>query len=66
MYLAHFGLTHYPFERDLQPDELFASITLREAHARLNHLIELRWGATIILAGRTTIMMAGGEESKAA
>jgi hypothetical protein len=25
-----------------------------------------RWGATIILSGRTTIMMAGGEESKAA
>jgi hypothetical protein len=24
------------------------------------------WGATIILSGRTTIMMAGGEESKAA
>ena len=24
------------------------------------------WGATIILAGRTTNMMAGGEESKAA
>jgi general secretion pathway protein A len=42
MYLTHFGLTHYPFERDLQPDELFASTSLREAHARLNHLIELR------------------------
>ena len=26
----------------------------------------LAWGATIILSGRTTIMMAGGEESKAA
>jgi type II secretory pathway predicted ATPase ExeA len=36
MYLTHFGLTHYPFERDLQPDELFASTSLREAHARLN------------------------------
>jgi general secretion pathway protein A len=42
MYLAHFGFTHYPFERALQPDELFASSTAREAQARLNHLIELR------------------------
>jgi hypothetical protein len=29
MYLTHFGLTGYPFERDLQPDELFASTRLR-------------------------------------
>lgn len=42
MYLAHFGFTHYPFERALHPDELFASSAAREAHARLNHLIELR------------------------
>jgi type II secretory pathway predicted ATPase ExeA len=42
MYLTHFGLTGYPFERDLQPDELFASTSLREAQARLAHLIELR------------------------
>lgn len=42
MYLTHFGLTHYPFERDLHPEELFASTSLREAHARLTHLIELR------------------------
>jgi hypothetical protein len=26
----------------------------------------MAWGATIILSGRTTFMMAGGEESKAA
>ena len=42
MYLAHFGFTHYPFERELQPDELFASSAAREAQARLQHLIELR------------------------
>jgi type II secretory pathway predicted ATPase ExeA len=42
MYLAHFGFTHYPFERALQPDELFASRAAREAQARLNHLVELR------------------------
>jgi type II secretory pathway predicted ATPase ExeA len=42
MYLAHFGFTHYPFERELQPDELFASSAAREAQARLQHLVELR------------------------
>jgi general secretion pathway protein A len=42
MYLSHFGFTHYPFERALQPDELFASSAAREAQARLQHLIELR------------------------
>ena len=26
----------------------------------------VHWGATLILSGRTTFMMAGGEESKAA
>ena len=41
MYLTHFGLTHYPFERSLQPDELFASAAAREAQARLQHLVEL-------------------------
>jgi general secretion pathway protein A len=42
MYLTHFGLTHYPFERSPQPDELFASSAAREAQARLQHLVELR------------------------
>ena len=42
MYLAHFGFTHYPFDRALQPDELLASSAGREAQARLHHLIELR------------------------
>ncbi len=31
MYLTHFGLTHYPFERALEPDELFASSAVCEA-----------------------------------
>ena len=26
MYRTHFGFTHYPFERALQPDELFAAV----------------------------------------
>jgi type II secretory pathway predicted ATPase ExeA len=42
MYLTHFGFTHYPFEREPHPDELFGAVTLREAHARLLHLTELR------------------------
>ena len=42
MYLAHFGFTHYPFEREPHPDELFGAVALREAQARLQHLIELR------------------------
>jgi type II secretory pathway predicted ATPase ExeA len=42
MYRTHFGFTHYPFERPLQPDELFASTAAREAQARLQHLVELR------------------------
>lgn len=42
MYLAHFGFTHYPFDRALQPDELFASSAASEAQARLQHLVELR------------------------
>ena len=31
MYLTHFGLIHYPFERALQSDELFACSAAREA-----------------------------------
>ena len=58
MYLAHFGFTHYPFERALQPDELFASAAAREAQVRLNHLIELRGIGLItgeVGSGKTTL-----------
>jgi general secretion pathway protein A len=58
MYLAHFGFTHYPFERALQPDELFASCAAREAQVRLNHLIELRGIGLItgeVGSGKTTL-----------
>jgi type II secretory pathway predicted ATPase ExeA len=57
MYLTHFGLTHYPFEGSLLPDELFASSSLKEAGARLNHLIELRGIGLItgeVGSGKTT------------
>ena len=58
MYLNHFGLTHYPFERTLQPDELFTSSATREAHARLTHLVELRGIGLItgeVGSGKTTV-----------
>ncbi len=58
MYLNHFGLTHYPFERTLQSDELFTSSATREAHARLGHLVELRGIGLItgeVGSGKTTV-----------
>lgn len=58
MYLAHFGFTHYPFDRALQPDELYASSAAREAQARLHHLIELRGIGLItgeVGSGKTTV-----------
>lgn len=42
MYLSHFGLTRFPFEKDIPPEELFVSQAHRELEARINHLIELR------------------------
>lgn len=58
MYLTHFGLTHYPFERSLQPDELFAGSAAREAQVRLAHLVELRGIGLItgeVGSGKTTV-----------
>ena len=48
MYLTHFGLTHYPFERSLQPDELFAGGAarrepIREVYYRLRRTARSRW-----------------------
>ena len=56
----------------LAPDELMFAVmthTIRATRAApfaSPPRFRDRWGATIILSGRTTIMMAGGEESKAA
>ena len=58
MYRAHFGFTHYPFERALQPDELFASTAAHEAQARLQHLVELRGIGLVtgeVGSGKTTV-----------
>jgi len=42
MYLKHFGFQHYPFDRDIPPDEMFVSAGMAELTVRLHHLIELR------------------------
>lgn len=58
MYLSHFSLTHFPFERTLHSDELFASGIAREAQVRLNHLVELRGIGLLtgeVGAGKTTV-----------
>lgn len=58
MYLQHFGLIHFPFERPPLPDELFASLASREAQARLAHLLQLRGIGLItgeVGSGKTTV-----------
>jgi general secretion pathway protein A len=42
MFLKHFALTRFPFDKDLAADELFESSALAELGARLQHLIEMR------------------------
>ena len=42
MYRQHFALTRFPFDPDLEADELFPSKAARETEARLLHLLELR------------------------
>lgn len=42
MYLEHFGLTRYPFDKTIATDELFLSSAAREIDARLDHWLDLR------------------------
>ncbi len=42
MYLSHFGLRNYPFEKTLRSDELLDTEAQAEARTRIRHLIELR------------------------
>jgi general secretion pathway protein A len=42
MYLKHFGLCQFPFEKDISTDEMFVSAGMGELAARLGHLVELR------------------------
>ena len=58
MYLRHFAFTRFPFETNLQADELFASAARREAEARLKHLLELRGIGLLtgeVGSGKTTV-----------
>lgn len=58
MYIQHFALTRYPFENNLQGEDLFAAATQTEAEARLDHLLHLR-GIGLVTgeagSGKTTI-----------
>jgi general secretion pathway protein A len=57
MYLAHFGFTHYPFERALQPDELFASSAARGpgALAAPGRVARYRTHHREVGSGKTTV-----------
>lgn len=58
MYLAHFGFTRFPFEHELQPDELFTASAGREAESRLKHLLDLRGIGLLtgeVGSGKTTL-----------
>jgi general secretion pathway protein A len=41
MYNKHFGLTRYPFDGEIAPDEMYASASMRELGMRLGHLVEM-------------------------
>lgn len=41
MYLKHFGLTQFPFDKDVPAEELFVSSATKELATRLGHLIEM-------------------------
>lgn len=58
MYLQHFGLTRYPFQKTLGADELFVSAAAGEVQARLEHWLELRSIALVtgeVGSGKTTL-----------
>lgn len=42
MYRKVYGLTQHPFEKDIEPDKLFASQSAHELEARLNYLLQLK------------------------
>lgn len=41
MYLKHFGLTGFPFDKDIPADELYVSTAMHELTVRLGHLVEM-------------------------
>jgi general secretion pathway protein A len=42
MFRKHFGLSRYPFSNELESDELYPSVALKELEVRLGHLVEMR------------------------
>lgn len=59
MYRKHFGLTHHPFEKMHNADELFISKSARELDGRLKHLIDLRGMGMLVGeagCGKTTLV----------
>jgi type II secretory pathway predicted ATPase ExeA len=42
MYLKHFGLTAFPFDKEIPADELFVSAAMSELAVRLAHLTQMR------------------------
>jgi general secretion pathway protein A len=58
MYWKYFGLTRYPFAKNLPPEDLFAGLGQAEAEARLRHLLDLRGIGLItgeVGSGKTTL-----------
>jgi len=41
MYTKHFGLATYPFGHEIVPEEMYASVAMRELGTRLGHLVEM-------------------------
>lgn len=41
MYRAHFGLTGFPFDKQIPAEELFVSAGMQELSVRLRHLVEM-------------------------
>lgn len=42
MYLSHFGLSAFPFDKEIPTDDLFVSAAMQELKTRLDHLVEMR------------------------
>lgn len=58
MYKKHFALTRHPFDKDLKPNELFASASAKELEARLHYLLQLQGIGLItgeVGSGKTSI-----------
>lgn len=58
MYRKVYGLTLHPFEKDIEPDKLFASQAAHELEARLNYLLQLKGIGLItgeVGSGKTSI-----------